>query len=203
MAIGDEYSVITRANLNGQTVINVYKYRNTGTDGTATQLATYFRDSMLENIKTICSNQLTFTEVSVINDDNETEFASLFFSKPGLRTGQCAPPFVAWGFQMYTNNIHRKPAAKRFGGVSEDDMNNGYPDDGFQDALDNVALMLSAIGVVSGAQFRPILLSRLCVKDLGGKCAQPPSYTYERNNITSAAFDYITSQNSRKLRTSP
>lgn len=191
MAIGDHYRLKLSGNYLGQTIINTFYYENVLTNSTAPFLNLDFLDDILPAIQAVVSDQVTFTDTEVQNLDNPSDFSVSAFSNPGLRAGQPTPPFVAWGYTLYSNNLVHRSGGKRFAGVAEPDIDNGVPVGSVLTPLNLLAIRMGAALPTGGtAVWRP-RIARITYVD------SVPSYEWTVCNAS--AFKWVTSQNTRKF----
>lgn len=197
MPIGDQYKLILSGNLLGQTVKNIFHYRNDVADGFADELLGAFQLTVLPTILTALSSFLTYTNIDVINLDNGADFATEAFGVPGARGGEVYDSFGAYGFTLFPNVYNYKAGAKRFPGVAEADVSNGTPVASQLTRLDNIAVDLGAVLISGAKRFRPQLFSHRCVKNpTTHKCTDV--FTDSFVTVATAAWDRVTTQNSRK-----
>lgn len=197
MAVGDYYRLTLSGNQYGQVIQNIFYYRNTNVDGTASDIGNYFKNGPLLTIIAALSNTVTYTNIAVINMTDAGDYWENAFSFQGLRIGEAYESFGAFGFLSFPDKMNFKAGGKRFAGVAEADVLNGIPLAGQLLRLDNIATALGAIIDVSGAKFRPSFFSRKCVKDpVTHKCTDV--FTEAFGQIASYAWKWVTTQNSRK-----
>jgi len=184
--------------MSGQTIVNIFYYRNTAADGFAADLGATFRDSILPTIVLALSNAVTYTDIEVLNLDNVADYWSDAFSFSGTRPGEYFNSFAAYGFLSFPNTSNYKAGGKRFPGVPENDTTNGSPSSTQLTRLDNIATALGLVLNIGGRVFRPQFFSKKCVKDpVTHKCTNV--FTESYGTIGTYAWKWITTQNSRKL----
>ena len=198
MPVNDRYRLKLSGNMSGQTIVNIFYYRNTTNDGFAADIGGTFQNSFLPVIVQALSNAVTYTDIEVLNLDNSADYWSNAFSFSGTRIGEYFNSFVAYGFLSFPTTSNYKAGGKRFPGVSEADTTNGIPSGAQLIRLDNIATILGQVVNVGGKVFRPQFFSRKCVKDpVTHKCTDV--FTESFGTIGTYAWKWITTQNSRKL----
>ena len=199
MALGDLFTLDLSANLLGQTVHNIFRFASISGNPTALQLAQTFALNVVSSLASIASNDLTYTDIQVINEDTPSDFANYPISVPGGRGSNTINPFSAWGFTYVPNTPHSKAGGKRFAGVASSDVADGHPSALILAELSDVAVTLGSPIITVGGNFRPRILSERCVKDpVTHRCTSAPHLFY-RVAVNNVVFDWQTSQNSRKF----
>ena len=186
----DVYKVILEGVLLGQKVMNVFHYASTvpGT-GAAPLLLQLFRDDVVPSIVTPLSDKVVFQKITVQNLVDFGNAAVDVISSTGLRTGDISGPFDAWGFRLIPETMFFKQGAKRFAGVAEGDISDGYPTT-FQDIrLTTLAAKLLKTLPSSFHAYKPAIAATINV--LGTPIEFFP-------DIIAASFSWYTTQNTRK-----
>lgn len=108
---------------------------------------------------------------------------------PGERTGQEAPPFVAWSFKIVKSVLGKRSGGKRIGTISQEDFEGRDPVVGVSPLLDDFAEQLAApltVGLVE--TWFPVILER----------PDPPSTVWGQHGVGGAFFEAVSTQNTRK-----
>ena len=198
MAVGDPYSLKMSGNLLNQTLITQCHYMNATGIGGAEELGTTFISTVIPFITPVVVDEVTFTDIEVINLNDASDFYVETFSIKGERTGECMGPFDAWGFKKNVARPDRKPGGYRFGGVEVGAVVNGTANGFYAPRLASLANVLSNNMISGGAAFVLVVQSTRCIKGTDGKCTgsfYPTDYVVV-NNVT---YDGFTTQNTRKF----
>lgn len=199
MAINDIYRLKLSGNFLGQTVNNIFHFENVVANLTAVDLNSGFMLNVLPYIRAVCSTNMTYTDIEIVNLSNGSDFYTNTFGENGTRVGgDDAPPFVAWAFSLNPNRIDRRAGAKRFAGIREGDIVSGVNTGAILGPLDDLAIALGNPIFVLAGRFTPVLKSIRCVKDpVTNKCTSAFIISYPR--ISSANYDSVSTQSSRKF----
>ena len=177
----------------GAELINMFYYReNTAQpEIVLEELAEGFEAEVLTAVVTIQNNVLENVDIRVREMGGVTEFVMDTSGTNGDRPGSPSNSFSAWGFTLVRNTTDIRHGSKRFGGVSEDDVNGNSPDVDFVGLLGDVSDALAMnITLANGAVAIPMIYRRGSFNNgewFGG-------------NFGVARFTAITSQVSRKVR---
>lgn len=196
--ITDEYRLKLSGNLAGQTVNNIFYYRQGATSGDAGDVINLFVLNIIPKLQAALSTAMTFTDIECINVEDGSDFESVSGSWAGSQAGDYYDTFGAFGFILYPRKANMKSGAKRFAGVPELSVASGVPTATQLVKLDDLA---TAIGgnlgtALSGTVFYPAFYSRRCIKNVDKKCTSAYTESYELFN--GSAFKWTTTQNSRK-----
>lgn len=108
----------------------------------------YPANTPMSAISGVISSATIFNNIVAKDVYSSTDFYDTAFipAYGGGRSGQPSSPTLAWGFRTNIVDTRIKRGQKRFGGVSEDDVENGGVPSGDHVArLDNLAAKLSAV----------------------------------------------------------
>lgn len=108
----------------------------------------YPSNTPMSAISGVISSATTFQNIVCKNVYSRTDFydTALIPAYGGGRSGQPSSPTLAWGFRTNIVDAEIKRGQKRFGGVSEDDVENGgVPSGDHITRLDNLAAKLSVV----------------------------------------------------------
>lgn len=199
MAIGDHFRLKLSGNYLGQTINNIFWFENSVANLSAEDVWDMFLAQILPRILLVVTTAMTYTDVEVVNVEDPGDFYTDGFSFDGSRSAaDNAPPFTAWSFQLNPNRVDRKAGAKRFAGLNEGDIVNGVNVGGLQSLLDDIALALGNAHNWAGGRLIPCVFSHRCVKDaITHRCTSTFVDSFSR--ITSAVYDGVSTQNSRKF----
>jgi hypothetical protein len=122
-----------RSVLGGEELLNRFYYGAAGdnTSLNAVTLAETFFLTVVDKLLEILSQELAVTSVYAENLDDPTDFAELAVTSPGAigeRPGNYLSSFNAWGYTMGSTDRFIRTGGKRFGGVSEEDVDQGILD---------------------------------------------------------------------------
>jgi len=215
MAQGDIYELTDVQRLYGQTVYNVYYYRQDlvfllGLPTTAQVVLEAWQAQKLLHIQNIQSTDLVHTEIRVRNLFDATDAFSKSVSVTGLSadTGGTMSAFNAWAFVMEGDNASVRDGAKRIAGVVEAHQADGVfnADAAIVGLFNQTATRLEGaleIGtLITSPVFLPVVVAR-------NRTGVPGSYQYNLpqtqvtanwSNIVNVLWKaLITSQTSRKV----
>lgn len=144
MAIGDVFQVTDHQTYLGQEIVNVYHYINRREDGNAQTLADAFIADVLPWVTPIQSADLQHTRVSVINLNDEGDFADVVSSIPGNTTevGDNLPSFYAARLTLIRSTRAVRNGAKRYAGLVEGGVSGNTVDGNILLALQDLATAL-------------------------------------------------------------
>jgi len=199
MAVGNHYVLKMSGNLLGQTINNIFRFENVVADGTAELLWDLFEAQVIPRILAVTSDSMTYTDVEIEAIESPTDFYTTSFSYPGiLGSGEDMPPFTAWAFKLNPNRLDRKGGSKRFAGIREPYQENGVNSGGIQSELDDLAIVLGKRLISGLVAYIPTLYSKRCVKDSEThRCTN--FFIEDFTRVTSAVYDAISTQNTRKF----
>lgn len=125
VAADDLFVVRIQYDYLGKNMENVFFYfQETGTAG-AGVLAAAVDTDLIPSIIGVQSDEVTQNQIDVVNLDDPTDFNIRLTGDAGGRVGDPMPAFVAWGFTLETTDRRIRTGGKRFGGVSETDVDSG------------------------------------------------------------------------------
>lgn len=195
------YLLKLSGNILGQSCINIWHYASVTGSPVASDLGVAFINGVIPAISAIQSSDTTLTDLEIVNIANGADFYVNAFSVGGVRGGNTASPFNAWGFILHPGNINVKAGGKRIAGVSASDVSDGDPIGSIMAQLNTCALQIGRALTTGAGNFRPVLESIKCNKSgTPLRCNgtfQAPTYP----QINSGTFDVQTTQSSRKWRT--
>lgn len=128
MADGDYYEIIDKQVQGGQTILNVYVYRATGTDSNAIAVADTFNSDLLPSIAALQSGLLQHVETTVNNLMDLSDFANIATAVTGAQGGDALPPYDAVALFYQRTTRASRNGWKRIAGVPENHQNNGTLD---------------------------------------------------------------------------
>lgn len=155
------------------------------------ELLGHFQSDKLPSVLNILHTSAFVDSIDVIEMNDPTRFASFIYSSVvnGVRTGEIMPSFVAVGFKYGRAVRGQRSGAKRFGPISESDVDNAVVTSAYRTVLNACASALEepiTIGIIE--TWFPVILSKL---------PTVPT-TWEGHSITGVSFQRITTQSSRK-----
>lgn len=209
MAVGDIYQLTDFQMCQGQTLENVYFYRQTAEDAgfpTAKALSDMWNSQVRIPITNIQSNTVVHTRYQVINLFNPAELSDLIDSDAGSQSGDMNPVFIAWGFGAPRSNRLIRKSTRRIGGVMEVHTVNGAATAGAITLLNLMATAFNAQlvnAVVGGSNvFVPVAVKRILVTpEEGDPYYRLPESSVEATFriISNWAYEKVTTQSSRKI----
>lgn len=146
MALTDrDYSLTLRGAIDGNTdnpFENKFWFQSDDGTGDAIDLAEAFRDARLLLVANICSSQINFYQIEVINLVNLSDFATIAVNQDGTRLSNVQNYNSAWGFTYLRpiRGIHN--GSKRFGPVALGDAVNQQPASDILSDLADLAVAL-------------------------------------------------------------
>lgn len=195
MATGDIVRLTMRGHCADQEVVNVFHWKQTSSGSLdLAQLQTYFRDTFMSPIQTICSTGVSWDRLTweQLVDGGVFLDTVLTTTINGIVTGDQLPPNVCWTFTYLRKVRGHRNGYKRFPGVPEAWQNGGVISTGHDAAMASAAAMLAADITTSGSvTYRPGVLH----KELNGQPVIPPEF----QEIAGVAFTGIGTQNTRKI----
>lgn len=200
MAINDRYQLTLTYTYRGQTMNNVFGYLQVSGTGTqpALALAQLFEVNVYGAIRGILHTSALAQSISVVNVDDFGDYylmpQSEIIPADGTRPGGESNTFIALGFVLARQTRAVRNGAKRFGGISDDDIVNAGLAAGIVGAVQNVENALGmALGAAPGMAFEPRIMRRIVTGPV-----ENPVYEYQDFPMGAATFRRVTTQNSRK-----
>lgn len=168
MALNDVYQLVDVQGYDGQQILNVYFYQQRAAilaGNIPQQLADTFEATVLPDILSNQTSDITHTELRVTNLFNPAENTTSLISEPGANgSGDTGAPFVAAGFRLRQDNGALRNGAKRIAGLPD-----SYDTDGIISSPTAIAGLLAVgaamvlgldAGIVSNA-FLPVIVGRI------------------------------------------
>lgn len=198
VADGDLIQVVDFQDYLEQEILNVYYYRFVVLTGATfavySDLADWFEDNIITNVKAIQNGQLTHTSIEVRNLSNGLDIFTKTVSIAGTDGSggpDAAASFLSVGFRLIRESLVTRNGYKRFAGINEANTSeNQFAFPGTTEADIGAAL---ADDVTLGAvvTFVPIIVKR--------PIGTPPVASYLYSDIGSAEYaGHLGSQNTRK-----
>jgi len=188
--IGDVYELTLIYTYLTTTAYNRWFYGVTGGTGNANSCANGFATSVLPAIESICSDDVSFTNLNVRGVRGVSDFDDNPITASGTVASPVEPDFVALGFRFNRTAVGERHGFKRIGGLPDSFWDNG--------ALTTTALTAIVAAAPSiGGQFTDsgITYVSLIQNKFRNKVALvPPEY----HTYTTVAFTGVTTQSSRK-----
>lgn len=193
MSHTDVYQCVANATLLAQECRLVFHYQVTADPlggSTAAQLATFVIGNVLPAILPFASDQLEFGQVETFNYDNTADFdVQDSGGLTGAVTGDCNPPFVAFGFELVRATRECHNGSKRVPGVPAASITNGVVNSGVLPDLATFATAYGATQSGGGIDYSPVIFRK-------PSPAIPAGVAFVTNG---AIYKRITSQGSRKF----
>jgi len=210
MAATDVYGVTISSGFTGQIAEQIYFYEQANSAGGsgASDLAAEVIATLIPLIADVIQTDVPFVNVRTVCLFNAADWddTNIGGAITGTRTGQAMPGFVVAAFKSAKPTSSQAPARKRFGNLSESDVQgNGLQDvSGYFTALNTLATGLGAALVgASSATYDPVIVKRIGYVTPGGKdayrlpatlgeCVTFPAINWTWSNV-------VTSQITRKI----
>lgn len=195
-AIGDVYEARIEGRLGTIQTINVFHWKVTGAGSDIAVLSAPIRVAMFLPSTSIVAkwlpcvhNTFTIVKSTIFNYHDLADFDEQLISGfTGTVTGERLSGFNAWGFRYARGAIGQRYGYKRFAGVAENDVSGESPIAAAVTRLNALAAVMPQIITAGGTTLQAFIAKRPLT--LGANPLGQLS--------TSAAFQRITTQNSRK-----
>jgi len=190
MSVGDIYRLKHTQELAGQQVINVYFYEHAAGSGGAEDLNVAFILDVLPAVRDIQAQSLIHVSLEAENVDDLVDYAlHSFTGVNGLQAGEYLASFVAWSFIQNRTSKATRHGHKRVAGVVEGAVTNGIATAGQITVLNAYAEAVgSDIEDATGNTFSPVIVRN-----------PDDEPTRIVNPVSSAAYQRLTTQSSRKI----
>jgi hypothetical protein len=175
----------------GQRLINVYYYGTDEVSADAADLGGAFIDDVIPVWQDIVVGGTASVAVDVEGVKGTGELYHADITAGGTRVGEALPPYVAWAFRLNHAARTERNGYKRFGGVSETDVEFGVATSAMTSPLDAMAGQLSAGLPGDTPVFVPVIQRRYQDKV---KLEVPTYWTF-----SDASYVSVSTQNSRKF----
>lgn len=160
-------------------------------------IADQWMTNMADALQDVTSNLIDWTRISMVNlsDPLEVWDGVPDTLRQGVVSGDCLPPYAAWGFALHRTNASTRNGSKRFWGVPESLQLNGEVAGSAIAAMPLIAGFLAAeqVIILSAPVPNEVHLGPVIVrKDAHGLllASQP---------VLSGNFRWVTTQSSRKF----
>lgn len=210
MAIGDIYGITLVSGFAGNIAEQVFFYELTSgsSSASAPDLAAEFRDEAVPLIGNVIQTDVPIYSTRTVNLFDDVDWEEFVYNPviTGARVGQAMPPFVVAAFQSAKPSSSQAPARKRFGALSESDVQgNGLQDvSAYFTALTALATKLGEPMITgTGNTYNPVIVKRIKYTTTGGKTAyRLPESLVEAITFPAVNWSWdniVTSQITRKL----
>lgn len=194
--VGDVLQLNLVSTYLGQTLNNIFHFQITQVGSVvnaSTALGTGFGDNVLDDIRAITSDQITYNHADIVNIRDVSDFAQDDYSVTGSLTGGTTldlPSYIGLGFRYNRVGPGQRHGYKRFGGLIESQVSgNSYAGNPTLAADLATALIYNqGSDTYNSWRWSPFVASRPIVFG-----ATPSGYV----PVTSL-FQGVTTQNSRK-----
>lgn len=200
MAVNDRFQLVLTTSYRGALFNNVFGYKQTAGSNAAAaqQLTDAFENSVWPAIRAFLQTTCLAVSLSSINVDNQADYyllgAAGFTTPDGVRTGGESNTFMAFGFVMPRTTRAVRNGAKRFGGISDNDIDGGVATAGVYPALAAAATAMGDTITSTGSNtYQPRIMRRI-------RTGTAPNYVYEYQDwpMGTPYYRRVTTQNSRK-----
>ena len=192
MASGDIYLARVQYTFLSQQMENTFYLRQESGVCDASGLNTNLDRVWLPSILAIQSASVTHDQIVTINLDDTGDFDTIITGDSGVRAGEPAPPMLAFGYSTTSTDRILRAGGKRFGGISEADVDTGVADVGVVTALTNLGTVLGdLLENVAETCSWALVLHR-------PEVISPPADAITVD-ISSVLYRRVTTQNSRKF----
>lgn len=190
MAVGDLYRLKDFQSMAGQQILNVYYFEQTLGSGGAEALNIAFTLDVLPAVRNMQSASLVHTILESENLDDVADFDTVTLGAlPGNRDPEFAPLFVAYSFIMQRTTKATRHGHKRIGGVGDSNVVDGEANATVLPHLTAYAdLFPGPITDVLGNEYMLVIIRN--PDDPGTRIVNP---------VSDAAYQRVTSQNTRKI----
>lgn len=212
MAANDLFVLTLTMGVEGGLMKLPFSYRsvNSSLTTSSADLRDAFYDDVIPLIAGIVVGLTEFSRIDTVNLFEPEDFDEFIYPSPafGTRTGQSLPFFNAAAFKSAKPKAGQAPARKRFGYLSESDVQGqGLQDvSGYFAALDALATQLGTnLTPLTGAEYEPEIIKRIPYTTPSGKTAYRfPNSAVEAGENRWKAKDWtwsniVTSQITRKF----
>lgn len=141
MAAGDLYTVRIQYAALFQDMENAFHILQESGTGDSVSLAEAIELNYIPAMKAIQSVSVVYVQTVVVNLDNTTDFATVATSGNGLITGDTMPPYVSWGYTIFSSNTKIRSGGKRVGVPGEASVINGLAIAGIESLLDVLSVV--------------------------------------------------------------
>nr|CRY96623.1 hypothetical protein [uncultured prokaryote] len=194
MADGAIYMLLDKQRYLGQELLNCYYYAQANGTGNAEEFAETFVDVVIPAMLPLQSEGLEHLAIEVINVDDPSDFFELVLSPviSGLVEDAGMPSYVAWAFKLVRASRVVRNGRKAIAGVTEAQTANNHPTGAALVLLDALADVLGAVLVGTGTdEYQPVIY--------GKPTPAPSSLPLRVVNVANAAFNHLSTQNTRKF----
>lgn len=192
MGFGDIIKLTLVSTVGGQTLNNVFHYRQTiGVLG-GEMLAQEFINEVLPDLKPIISSSTLFRSVNWYNYDDISDFGvdDSILGEAGTVGGETLPTFTCWAFQYNRTTRATRNGSKRFGTISENDNQNGNASPLALPKLVTAANSLGQFINLGGTEiWRPVI----------ARLSPDGASVILTNDVRDVQYKRITTQNTRKI----
>lgn len=174
----------------GEAAYNVFYY-GCGTEPTSVDDVLIAQKEAVWNVlQPILSTKASLDQVVGEGVKGTTRFSSIVPAELGSVSGDCLPPYAAYGFTLLRDGVGERNGYKRFAGVPESYQIDGHPTGTVSANLPAIQAALAADLTVGDETWTPLIRRTRVHKVV----QNPPTYW----NQGSVVFGGITTQSSRK-----
>lgn len=178
MALNDLFVVTLTMGVDGGLMKLPFSYRSANASllASSVDLREAFFDDVIPLIAGVVVSLTQFSRIDTLNLFDPADFDEYIYPSPafGTRTGQSLPFFNAAAFKSQKPEAGQRPARKRFGYLSESDVQGqGLQDvSGYFAALDALAAQLGTnLTRLTGTEYEPQIIKRIKYTTPSGKDA--------------------------------
>lgn len=190
--MGDIFKLTLVSTVGGQTLNNVFHYRQTIGLTNGNILAQEWINEILPDLKPIISSSTQFRSLNWYNYNDIADFGvdDSILGEAGTVGGETLPTFTAWAFQYNRTTRATRNGSKRFGTISETDNQNGNASPLALPKLTTAAASLGQFINFGGTEvWRPVI----------ARLSTDGASVVLTNDVRDVSYKRITSQNTRKI----
>lgn len=184
------YRITWKGTILGEAAYNVFYYGSSADAADLNALLVAQKEAIWNVLQPILSTKATLEEVVGEGVKGATKFSSIVPAEIGSVTGDCLPPYAAYGFKLNRDGVGERNGYKRFAGVPESLQNDGHPTGTVTANAPTIEAALSADLTVGDETWEPLIRRTRVHKVV----QNPPTYWI----MGPAVFTGITTQSSRK-----
>lgn len=180
------------ANLYNRQLLNVFWYEGAA-GGVATDVANAFIADVLPDIRNVQTDDVVYDRIVVEELNDVADFAEVSIVSSGAIVGTALPAFIALGFRLNRTTRLTRHGQKRFAGIAESDIENESVVGTTNTNIPALETALAQVISLAGGDYQPVIMERVL-----NEVTQVYEISGNTNNVASAQFTGVTTQNTRK-----